>query len=471
MFKLILDKELREIIGTTKFAVTFGVCAVLILLAFYVGAKNYTVSMAEYEASRSENLKQMEGLTDWNQIEHRIFLKPQPLASLVSGISNDIGRTVEMRTRGELRDQGSRFNEDPIFAVFRFLDLEFIFTIVLSLFAILFGYDAINGEKERGTLRLSFSNSIPRDQYILGKIIGSFLALVVPLFIPILIGCLLLPALGVPMEGGDWLRLAMVILAGLLYFGVFLTLSVFVSALTQHSSSSFLMLLVVWIFAVLIIPRVSVLVAGRTVDVPSIDHVDYEKSKYSRQLFSDRMQAFSEWAKDFKRSDDHQAFMTAMQEFNVGQDDIMAEKMSIFTEKLNEDRENKSGQQQRLALAIARISPAASFSLAAADLASTSLDLRSAYLEAANAYQTQYATFMESKNSGQGGFTMRFSHANEEEDEPEPIDPTELPVFEYQAPGVASTIAKALPDMGILALFNIMFFAGAFVACLRYDVR
>ena len=38
-------------------------------------------------------------------------------------------------------------------AGFRFLDLDFIFQIVLSLFAILFAYDTISGEKERGTLR------------------------------------------------------------------------------------------------------------------------------------------------------------------------------------------------------------------------------------------------------------------------------------------------------------------------------
>ena len=64
---------------------------------------------------------------------------------------------------------------------------------------------------------------------------------------------------------------------------------------------------------------------------------------------------------------------------------------------------------------------------------------------------------------------MRFG--NDEEEEPEPIDPNELPVFQYQPPDAASTISEALPDLGLLALFNVMFFAGAFVAFLRYDVR
>ena len=39
-------------------------------------------------------------------------------------------------------------------AMFRFIDLEFTFQVVLSLFAILFSYDAVCGERERGTLEI-----------------------------------------------------------------------------------------------------------------------------------------------------------------------------------------------------------------------------------------------------------------------------------------------------------------------------
>ena len=198
MIRTIIEKELREIIGSAKFAVTFGACALLILLSFYVGAENYRTLERQHEAALRENLRKMEGLTDWFAVQdHRIFLPPQPLATLVTGVSNDIGRTVEVRGRGELAADDSRFNEDPIFAVFRFLDLDFIFQIVLSLFAILFAYDAICGERERGTLKLSFANAVRKESYILGKLLGSYLALALPLLVPILGGCGLLLALGV----------------------------------------------------------------------------------------------------------------------------------------------------------------------------------------------------------------------------------------------------------------------------------
>ena len=218
-----------------------------------------------------------------------VLMPPSPLAALVTGVSNDIGRSVEVQGRGELSLENSFYSDETAAAVFRLLDLEFVFTIVFSLFAILFCYNAVNGEKEDGTLRLLFSNSLPRHRYMLGKIIGSFLALGVPLLIPILIGCLLFIVVGIPMTGDDWLRLAGIVACAILYFGVFVMISIFVSALTARSSNSFIILLVVWILAVLVTPRAAVLYAGRAVEVPSVDDIAYQKRQLLTQLIREDM--------------------------------------------------------------------------------------------------------------------------------------------------------------------------------------
>ena len=248
MFKLIISKELRDIITSKKFIFAFTTCSVLIILSFYIGARSFQLSQRQYEAAISENFRQMEGITDWLMVKHHIFLEPHPLNSLVNGISSDIGRNIEMYGLGELKAHDSRFNEDPIYAIFRFIDLNFIFQIVLSLFAILMAYNMINGEKESGTLKLIFSNSIPKDKYILGKIVSSFLAIALPLLIPLLFGSLLLIIMGIPINSDDWLKLLIICISGFLYFGVFLTLSLFLSACTYRSSSSFMLSLVIWIF-------------------------------------------------------------------------------------------------------------------------------------------------------------------------------------------------------------------------------
>ena len=288
MLRVIIEKEIRDQFGSAKFLLAFVVCAVLTILSFYLGASNYEVSRVQHEAALAENLRRLDGVTDWLMVrENRVFLPPQPLASLVTGVSNDIGRTTEVSGRGELAAHDSRYNEEPLFAVFRFLDLEFLFMVVLSLFAILLGYDAVSGEKERGTLRLALANAVPRSTFILGKVIGSFLSLSAGLLVAIIIGCLLLPVMGVPMAGGEWARLGLIVLCGLLYVGTFLTVSIFVSTVTHRSSGSFLISLVIWIVAVLIVPRASVLLAGRAVDVPSVDNIAAQKASYASGLWAD----------------------------------------------------------------------------------------------------------------------------------------------------------------------------------------
>jgi ABC-type transport system involved in multi-copper enzyme maturation permease subunit len=474
MFKLIVEKELHDIIGSTKFALTFGVCAVLILLTFYVGARNYQVSQRQYEAAVAENLRQMEGLTDWLMVRnHRIFLPPQPLAALVTGISNDIGRNIEVRGRGEVGAEDSRYGDDPIFAVFRFLDLDFVFQIVLSLFAILFAYDAICGEKERGTLRLSFANAVPRDKYILGKITGTFLALAIPLLIPILLGSFVLPLLGVPMAGDDWIRLALVILAGLLYFGVFLTLSVFISAMTERSSGSFLLLLVVWIFAVLIVPRTSVLLAGRAVKVPSLDEHASQRARLAAQLWQEDRGKMSNFKPDESLRENPERMLSEFNSFMQKLGDEREQKMQALSKRLNEERRNREAVRERVAFGLARISPAASFSLATTNLVGTSLELKQQYLNAATEYQQAYAKFMKEKTGMLlGGFRIMAFRSNDgEEAKKDPINPREIPPFVFKAVPLQDVFGAALVDLGILALFNLAFFAGAYVAFLRYDVR
>ena len=470
MLKLVIEKELRDILTSTKFTVSFGACAALILLAFFMGAAGYKADVARYDAARRENLKQMEGLTDWIMVRNnRIFLPPHPLASLVAGVSNDIGRTTEVHGRGELPQDDTRYGEEPVFAMFRFLDLEFIFQTVLSLFAILFAYDAISGEKERGTLRLSFANPLPRHTFLAGKLIGSFIALAVPLLVPILIGCAALSLLGVPLSADEWARLALIVAAGILYFGAFLTIGIAVSAMTARSSNAFLALLVFWIFAVLILPRSAILIAGRAIDVPSLDDINAKKFRYSEQLFTEdrlKMSGFTpaKTADMRKMVEEFQMFMGQIA-------DERQKKMDEFSTRLNEERANRQAVQSAAALGIARVSPSASFSLAAATLAGTSVSMKDRYLEAAQGYQQTFGKFILDKTGMNPGGGMVFRMRTGDAEKPKPIDTHELPAFVFTPPVLADVLPPALTDLALLVLYIMVFFAVAHAAFRRYDLR
>ncbi len=470
MIKLLVEKEIRELIGSPKFVYTFIVSAVLILLAFYSGAVNHVQNVERWQAARAESLRQLDGVTDWLRVsEHRIFLPPQPLATLVSGISNDIGRNTSVAPRGEIATEDSRYNEEPLFAIFRFLDLEFIFQVVLSLFAILLGYDAISGEKQRGTLRLCLANSVSRATFLLGKFIGSYTVLTVSLLIPIAVGCLMLPLLGMHLSGDEWLRFAAIVAGGLLFFGAFLSLAILISSLTHHGSHSFLILLVLWVGSVLILPRAAVLLAGRAVDVPSVDEIGYQKASYATDLWKD----FREGMKSFKapQTEEPGTMMDAFNQYMDSLTTIRDEKMNTFRARINEERNNRVHRRAQLALGLARVSPSVTLAQVSSELAGTSLELKQRFYDQAMSYQPALSDFLYEKTGIKVGGRMIIMRQEDGEEEPQPIDPSELPAFEFRHPPLRAVLTGVLPDLGLLSLFNLIFFAGAVAAFNRYDAR
>jgi len=433
-----------------------------------VGIKNYQEQQRQYEAAVSENIRQMSGIKDWMQISHNIFLPPNPLFTLVNGISNDIGRTITMYGIGELTTHDSRFNDDPMFAVFRFFDLEFLFMVILSLFAILFGYNIINGEKESGTLRLVFANSVPKDKFILGKMTGVLLAVTIPLLIPIFIGSLLIIFLQVPISGTEWLKLGLIILTGFIYFSLFLVISIFISGIVKKPSNSFLIILTIWIFFVFIIPRVAVLISARSVDVPSVDEVATQKSRYRSQLWSEDMRKINQFTGP--KTENIEELMNAFQQFMTNLAEERNNKLNELNQRLNEDKQNRQNVQEKIAFGLARISPASLFSLSVSNLAGTSIDLKQTFIKAANDYQAIYARFLKTKLNGslpEAGMVMRTI----DDGDTEPIDTTELPEFTFTGQSTTEVLNASVIDLSLLVIFNLLLFGGAVLTFIKFDVR
>ena len=52
-----------------------------------------------------------------------------------------------------------------------------------------------------------------------------------------------------------------------------------------------------------------------------------------------------------------------------------------------------------------------------------------------------------------------------------PVDFAAVPKFQERDLGLGESLRLAVWDIGLLALFNLVFFAATFVSFLRYDVR
>ena len=498
MLATIIRKELKAILLSPKFAVTFAACTLLILLSVAVGIQEYQAGVEQYEAAQQLN-KQALVEQSWGHFSTRAYRPPDPMQIFVSGIHNDLGRLSAISQQSEIKLQNSIYSDDPLFAVFRFVDFRFIVMVVLSLFAILFTYDAVNGEREGGTLQLTFSNPVPRAHFILGKFAGSWLGLVVPLLVPVLLSVLLVMLWGIPMTGDQWSKLAALLGVSLLFFTFFICFGVLMSCLARRSSVSFLLSLVAWVFLVLIVPRAGVMAAGQLVSVPSVAEVEARQDGFGQDQWTRHREGLTDrWrnrrldgqklGSEGRTTFNKENMSRWMMEDNQERKKIQAT-ISEYARKLNEDRRNRLAQQERLAFTLSRFSPASAYQLAVMNLASTDIVLKPRSEDAMQAYKEELLQITEQKakeqgqsfgrtiaitagnrskkkGSSSGGFRMSFNT----HDSPT-LDPSEVPSYDQPVPTFRQAAAPTMIDLTLLALYSLASFAGAFVIFLRSDVR
>lgn len=489
MLGILINKELRSILLSPKFAVSFGLCSVLILLSVFLGIQEYRSSVTQYQTARQLNDQQLRETSGWMRLTTKAYREPSPMQIFVSGLSYDIGRFSSVNSFNPVKLTGSTYSEDTIFALFRIIDFAFIVQVVLSLFAILFTFDAVCGEREDGTLKLVFSSAVPRAKYLIAKCAGAWLGLVVPICIPILLSILLLFVFAVPFAAGDWLRLGSLLGVSLLYFTFFVVLGVLLSTLTRRPSISFLFGLVSWVLAVLIIPRASATVAGQIVRVPTVAEIEGMRDGYA----TNRMNSFNEeFSKNWEKwaREDHAAgserdsasvqdrMWTRMQVHDSARK-VVQQEIEQYGERLNETVRQKKNAQMRLALSLARVSPAADYQLAAMTLAGNDVSMKDAYEEAIGLYRTQVMDLRDRKMAeagpgGGGGIMVSISSdkgAQISAPKPKPLDLTGFPEFIKPQITVEHALEGTAVSFGILLLGIILAFGGAFAAFLRYDVR
>ena len=489
MLGTLIEKELKSIILSPKFVATFAVCSILILLSVFIGVKEYNQYVKQYDAAKQLSDQKMHEQTNWHSLGTTAFRTPDPMQIFVSGINYDIGRFSSINNSRTIKLTNSIYSDDPIFAVFRFIDFTFIVQIVLSLIAILFTYNTINGEREEGTLKLIFSNAVPKAHYILAKMIGSWLGLVVPLTIPILLGVFIVFVFNVPLTGSHWIKLLSLGAVSLLYFTFFIAFGILMSSVTKRSTVSFLISLVAWVILVLIIPRASVMTAGQILPVPTAAEIESQVDGFSKDRWDQHMTEVSE------RWSERSAAMEGMtkEEREDYRDDQLwdwteeddASRKSIqkdideFSRKLHEDLRNRKAVQERLAFTLSRFSPSSAYQLTAMNLADTDHHQKIRYEDGMQKYRNTFIDYVDKmkKETGSGPGGVRITMDSEKgfsfhsAQDAANLDLTGVPQFSTPTRNIDDIISVTLIDIGLLFLYIVAAFTGSFVAFLRYDVR
>jgi ABC-2 type transport system permease protein len=142
----------------------------------------------------------------------------------------------------------------------------YFITFLVPLLGIILGFDAINGERQRGTLSLLVSQPIYRDSVINGKFLAALAtAGVMTAAILALIGGVSIGRLGIVPNTAEIARSAVFFLASMLYISFWLSLAILFSILFDKTSTSALAALGVWIVLGFFIHMIAGIIADQII--------------------------------------------------------------------------------------------------------------------------------------------------------------------------------------------------------------
>jgi ABC-type transport system involved in multi-copper enzyme maturation permease subunit len=410
MIKTIVKKEISANLLSYKFFVVILLASVLIFTSFFIMGRNFKGRLADYQLIRPK------------PGEPIAVLRPNPLSIFAAGLEDSMTRSFEISRIG-IETRTGQTGGNPIFGFFATPDFVYIIKVVLSLVALLFGFDAISREREDGTLKQMLSNALPRSTLLMGKWLGNVLSLAVPILLVTLLGIVLMgldPSIHVGQMGAG--RLVLLIAVALVYMAFFLSLGMFISAITRRSASSLVILLLVWSLLVFILPNLGTLAARQLVDLPSVRSLSEKREQiWTREVLlglGDR----AHWPEHYARINS---------EYN----------------QMEEDFRNRFEHLVRLSKAINRISPAASLVYAATEIAGTGIGEESRFKGEVLRYKDRV---LEDKNQ----------------------DLKEAPAFSYDYRSIGRVLADGgLIDIAWLVILTVIVYAAGYAAIVRTDVR
>ena len=312
-------------------------------------------------------------------------------------------------------------------------------------------------------MKLTLANHLPRDRLILGKTIGGFVSLLVPLIIPLLIGLIILVVYpDISLSKDNWIRIGLIFILFLLYLSVFFTLGLFISSRTRRSSSSLFILLFIWVTFIFIIPKASVMIAGQIYQVPSVHEVTAQKDAFLQEIQGSAPQKMQEWRKENppKKTEEYQEKFRKFIE-DLQQD--LTSKIDAKNAELEEQYQAKQRKQQMIAMNMSRISPASTLAFGAMRLGRTGIQEHERFLNSIKTYKPVFTKWANEKMIK----SIDFSKPGQQQKP----DLSDMPQHEFRPESLRDSFINVIPDFTIMILLIILFFTGAFVSFLSYDVR
>ncbi len=488
MIWTVARRELADQLTSMRFLVVALLVVGLTPLAVYVGTRDYLNRLQDFNRLTAERQaliarqpgKVVTGSDDPFTPENdllvlRVLRPPEPLSALVKGLDGTLPQYWDYSSSGSAEGPPATQPRRLIDALGQ-IDLEFLIRVVLGLLAILLAFDAVAGEKETGTLRMALSQPIARSAFILGKLFGGVITILVPLlaaFLVALLSCQIL-GLGV-LSSASLLRIGLLGIAGCVYLWGFYALGLAISASFTSQKTALVVLLVIWVCSALAVAPVSSLVARAIAPVPAAQTVEARKRALADDLEREGQEAVGHKYREITgQSED----AVSNAEYNKNKNFIESKIGPILLEYLNRRRRGldeldldagrRINRQNSVAHAIMILSPATMLANAAADLAQTGDSERKSWYGAIQRHETALNRVL---FEDPPTITFRSRSGTVTTDRRLPPTINDLPAFVPPRSDAAAAINAALPSLALLGLYAGLFTLAAFYAFSRYDVR
>lgn len=281
----ILWKELREHLREPWLCVGVLVLLVLLTAGLWGGERRFR------ELAAVQQTLQEEARRDWMEQDspdahtatHQgtfVYKRFSPLMAFDPGVEGLLGTKLRLESHQQqaMTDPLQVELIDPL--QFDVSTPALLMQVVLPFFMILLTFSAVSREWEQGTLPLVLSTGQSWRVFVLGKMFA-FLAMALLVVIPL--GLFLLGNLWrmhhiAGMSAGNFtLRTLSLAVCCLLYLAGWSFLSLAISARAGSSRQALIILLSLWTFVVVLVPRAAVHVAEWAAPLPSLEEVERDR--------------------------------------------------------------------------------------------------------------------------------------------------------------------------------------------------
>ncbi len=472
MIYQIICKEILNNLLSLRFILSLLLVISLFAASGFVFVDKYHQRSQDYWNDTNKNLsalhEQSSQLYKLAFYEQKVWAKPKLLSLCAEGFEKSLpNRFVFDVFAIDLPDVKSRSN----FILPRFNDIDWVFitSLILSFVALVLTYDVICGERETGTLRLMLATSVPRYKILFAKYLGAMVTLGIPLLVGFLVNLIIVISSNVAIVSGlDWCKIFIIILLSFLYLSIFVLLAMFISSRMSRSANCMVVLLLVWVGLVILIPGFGKIVSDTFYKNPTRVELKNKLSEVNQQIWAEA-EKFGKNAGAYHPDPKHP----------MNNPSARARLTNAAVNAQNQvigDHHNKMLAQVFAVRNFTCISPAVIYQRASEITAGTGINRCVNLYQQIKKYQENLKEYILSKDQEDpDSLHLLFDEQGSTEDwnaiSKKPVNFDTVPKFQEKDLELGESLQLAIWDIGLLALFNLLFFVASFVSFLGYDVR